>query len=126
MRTQVAPYFAIAEYLSAAGITGNNQDPINWGPPTAYFFQWNLPASPTDKVPLTAARRNSVSASRLVEPWHHNVTWGRFIAGQEFNLPLAADPARHLHVYRHWTGARIFADFLKGFRTQRFAFWQSR
>jgi trimeric autotransporter adhesin len=37
-RTQVVPYFANHTNISgAAGITGNNQHPANWGPPALIF-----------------------------------------------------------------------------------------
>ena len=36
--TNVTPYFANRTNVSgAAGITGNNQDPVNWGPPSLAF-----------------------------------------------------------------------------------------
>src|SRR6185312_7613761 len=37
-RSEVVPYFDGRTNVSgAAGITGNNQDPMNWGPPTLNF-----------------------------------------------------------------------------------------
>src|SRR5207244_2648972 len=36
--TDQTPYFANRENVSGiAGIAGNNQDPVNWGPPTLAF-----------------------------------------------------------------------------------------
>ena len=38
LSTQTTPYFANRENVSGdAGITGNNQDPVNWGPPGLMF-----------------------------------------------------------------------------------------
>jgi hypothetical protein len=38
LSTRITPYFENRENVSGeAGITGNNQDPMNWGPPSLTF-----------------------------------------------------------------------------------------
>ena len=38
LRTNIVPYFENRQNISGdAGISGNNQDPSNWGPPTLTF-----------------------------------------------------------------------------------------
>jgi hypothetical protein len=45
LRTQIVPYFENRQNISGdAGITGNNQDPTNWGPPALTFSSGIAPS----------------------------------------------------------------------------------
>jgi hypothetical protein len=83
LRTTVVPYFANRINISgAAGISGNNQDPVNWGPPTLIFAS-GIASLSDGQSAFNRNETNAVSTSVLWNHGHHNVT-----------------PARHLHFYR--------------------------
>jgi hypothetical protein len=69
------PYFAYRTNVSGdAGITGNNQDPANWGPPT---LQFSTITGLTDALP--AYSRNNTNSGGAEVTWtrgHHNLTFG--------------------------------------------------
>src|SRR5258708_27748310 len=92
LRTQVVPYFANRINISgAAGITGNNQEPANWGPPTLVFASGI--ASLSDGV--SAFNRNETNAVSISVAWnhgHHNVTLGGDFRRQEFNYLSQSNP----------------------------------
>ena len=86
LENEVTPFFANRRNVSAAaGITGNNQDPINWGPPTIEFSGGLAPLKP----PAAVWRRNQVAGltgdGSLVRGKH---TWSGGFAyrRQQFNI----------------------------------------
>ncbi|WP_420236561.1 carboxypeptidase regulatory-like domain-containing protein [Telmatobacter bradus] len=85
MRTEVRPEFDGRENISfLAGITGNNQDPSNWGPPTLAFSSGFNSLSDAE----SAFNRNrtgvtSVSASSMHR--RHTFNFGGDFRRQEFN-----------------------------------------
>ncbi len=86
LENEVTPYFAGRRNVSAAaGITGNNQDPINWGPPTLEF-SGGIAAL---KSPQAVWRRNQVAGvtgdGSIVRGKH---TWsgGMSYRRQQFNI----------------------------------------
>src|SRR5713226_1777439 len=113
-RTQVVPYFANRINISgAAGITGNNQDPANWGPPTLIFASGI--ASLTDgQSAFNRNETNAVSSSVLWNHGHHNVTLGGDFRRQEFNYLSQSNPRGTFTFTGVATGHSDFADFLKG------------
>ena len=76
-RNQVTPFFENRANVSGeAGLTGNNQDPVNWGPPTLVFSSGI--ASLTDVQ--SASNRNETNAIGGNVQWYvsrHNITAGR-------------------------------------------------
>jgi hypothetical protein len=114
LRTQVVPNFANRTNISgAAGITGNNQDPTNWGPPTLIFSSGI--ASLTDGQ--SSFNRNQTDAVSSSVEWnhgHHNVTLGGDFRRQQFNYLSQEDPRGTFTFTGIATGASDFADFLKG------------
>src|SRR5947209_18955017 len=72
LRTELVPFFANRINISAeAGITGNNQNPPNWGPPTLIFASGI--ASLTDgQSAFNRNETNGVSSSILWNHGHHN------------------------------------------------------
>lgn len=85
LRTRVQPQFANRENISGeAGITGNDQDPMDWGPPTLIFASGI--ASLTDGESLfNRNRTDALSVNATNNHWHHVVTFGGDFRKQEFN-----------------------------------------
>lgn len=114
LRTQVVPNFANRTNISgSAGITGNNQDPTNWGPPTLIFSSGI--ASLTDgQSSFNRNRTDAVSSSVEWNHGHHNVTLGGNFRRQQFNYLSQEDPRGTFTFTGIATGVSDFADFLKG------------
>ncbi len=85
LRTQVRPEFENRQNISGeAGITGNNQAPLNWGPPTLVFASGI--ASLTDGESLfNRNRTDALSINATSNHWHHVVTFGGDFRKEEFN-----------------------------------------
>lgn len=85
LRARVSPEFENRENISEmAGIGGNNQDPMNWGPPTLVFASGI--ASLTDANSLfNRNRTDSVSLKAVSSHWRHTVTFGGDVRWEEFN-----------------------------------------
>ncbi len=122
--TQATPFWENRENISGeAGITGNNQDPTNWGPPTLQFLQTGV-SSLSDGI---AARNrfptSSVSYNMLWLHRNHSIQFGGDFRRQEFNYLTQSDP-RGIFQFTGaatsgtYNGAPVsgsdFADFLLG------------
>jgi trimeric autotransporter adhesin len=86
LENEVTPFFAGRRNVSAdAGITGNNQDPANWGPPTLEFSG----GIASLRTPQSVWRRNQVAGvtgdGSMVRGKH---TWsgGMSYRRQQFNI----------------------------------------
>jgi len=88
----LTPFWANRENISGdAGITGNNQDPVNWGPPGLNFSSGIQPLSDG----ISANNRNQTSAVSASVSWNrirHNFTFGGDFRRQEFNYLTQQDP----------------------------------
>ena len=122
MATQVVPYWEKRENVSGeAGITGNNQDPANWGPPSLAFSS-GLAGLSDGESSHDRNQTDAGSASLLWSRNRHNITLGGDFRRQEFNY-LAQQNPRGTFTF---TGAATeasanaaaggddFADFLLG------------
>jgi outer membrane receptor protein involved in Fe transport len=111
----------VTNVSGAAGITGNNQDPINWGPP-ALSFSTLAPLSDAQ----SSHNRNQTASLGYSILWshrNHSVTFGGDFRRQEFNK-LSQQDARGTFVFTGTATAKIvggvstggsdFADFLLG------------
>ena len=91
-RTEVRPAFANRENISAAaGITGNDQNAPEWGPPTLAFSSGI--ASLTDG--LSAFNRNRTDGLSESTTWtrsRHNLTFGGDFRRQENNILSQQNP----------------------------------
>ncbi|MEI9978934.1 MAG: carboxypeptidase regulatory-like domain-containing protein [Edaphobacter sp.] len=114
LRTQVISNFENRTNISGeAGITGNNQDPTNWGPPTLIFSSGIASLSDAQSS-FNRSETNGVSASALWNHGHHNVTLGGDFRRQEFNYLSQQDPRGTFTFTGVATRVSDFADFLTG------------
>jgi hypothetical protein len=86
------PYFANRLNVSgAAGITGNDQEPANWGPPTLSFASGIQPLSDGQQ----AVNRNQTVGLSPTLMWirrPHNITMGMDYRRQQFNALSQQNP----------------------------------
>jgi trimeric autotransporter adhesin len=86
-------FFGNRENISgAAGITGNNQDSVNWGPPTISFFSSGL-SSLSDAVP--SSNHNQTSTLAITAYWtrgKHNASFGTEYRRQQDNRLSQQNP----------------------------------
>ena len=113
LRTLIRPEFENQQNISgAAGITGNDQDSANWGPPTLTFTSGI--ASLTDgNSAFNRNRTDGFSASADVFHGHHNITAGGDLRKQEFNDYFEQNPRGTFSFTGATTGSDI-GDFLTG------------
>ena len=114
LRTQVVPFFANRTNVSLeAGVTGNLQDPSDWGPPTLTFSSGI--ASLTDaNSSFDRNRTDGVSESAEYYRGRHNITVGGDFRRQEFNYLSQQNPRGNFTFTGAATGVSDLADFLEG------------
>jgi hypothetical protein len=114
LRTLVVPYFDNRTNVSLEdGITGNDQDPSDWGPPTLTFSSGI--ASLTDvNSSFNRNRTDGVSESVQYYRGRHNFTVGGDFRRQEFNYLSQQNPRGNFAFTGAATGVSDFADFLEG------------
>ena len=92
LASRVTPFWENREDVSGvAGITGNNQDPMNWGPPTLAFASGVAPLSDQQ----SSHNRNQTGAVSYAMLWshnRHNVKFGADFRRQEFNYLAQQNP----------------------------------
>ncbi|MGA7524582.1 MAG: carboxypeptidase-like regulatory domain-containing protein [Acidobacteriaceae bacterium] len=123
LRTQVIPFFEDRSDVSGdAGISGNNQEPMNWGPPALVFSSGIAGVSDAQSL-FDRDETNAWSASILWTRGRHNITLGGDFRRQEFNDLSQRDPrgtfaftgaATQGNVNGVTTGGSDLADFLLG------------
>ena len=113
LRTLVRPQFANQQNISGdAGITGNDQDPQFWGPPSLDFTSGI--ASLTDgQSAFNRNRTDAFSASIGIYRGKHNVTAGADLRKQQYNQYFQQDPRGTFTFTGAATGSDL-ADFLLG------------
>jgi hypothetical protein len=111
--SRFTPYFENRENVSGlAQIAGNNQEPINWGPPALSFASGFSGLS--DGLP--SFTRNQTSAVTLDNFWargRHNISFGADFRRQQFNLLSQQDP-RGTFTFTGAAAGYDFAGFLLG------------
>src|SRR5579872_536433 len=113
LATRTSPFFANRTNISgAAGITGNNQDAINWGPP-ALNFATGISQLGDTQASFDRNQTGATSASVLWNRGRHNVTFGADYRRQEFNYFSQQDP-RGTFTFTGAATGYDFADFLLG------------
>lgn len=124
LRTEVMPEFAYVNNISGnAGITGNDQDPREWGPPTLTFSSGI--SSLTDANSQFNRNRTDQGLLRITTTrGRHTVLAGGDLRRQEYNLLQQQNP-RGIFTFTDaatsgtgtasTTNGSDFADFLLGF-----------
>ncbi len=111
--SRTTPYFENRTNVSGnAGIAGNNQDSVNWGPPSLGFSSGIQGL--TDAIP--SFNRNQTTAFSYNSLWNrgrHNVTYGGDYRRQQFNSLAQQNPRGAFNFTGAATG-NDFADFLLG------------
>ena len=123
LATRVTPYWEDRQNVSGeAGITGNDQDPMNWGPPTLAFSSGLVGLSDAESS-FDRNQTSAVSDSVLWNRANHNVTFGGDFRRQEFNYLSQQNPRGTFTFTGAATegvenglalGGDDFADFLLG------------
>ena len=121
--TRLTPYFENRQNVSGeAGISGNDQDPMDWGPPSLTFASGVAGLSDSN----SSFGRNQTSAVSSSLQWNrgpHNITFGADFRRQEFNDLSQQNPRGTLTFIGAATGeaagvggvnGSAFADFLLG------------
>ncbi len=112
--TRLVPFFANRVNVSGeAGITGNNQDAVNWGPPALQFNQSSI-AGLSDGTPSVV--HNQTSALSFLGTWshrQHSIQFGGDYRWQQFNTISQSNP-RGLFTFNGAAAGFDFADFLLG------------
>ena len=113
LSTTTRPFFAGRENVSgAAGIFGNNQDPVNWGPPSLTFSSGIAGLSDAN----AAANHNQTNAVGFDGLWYrtpHSISYGVDFKRLEFNSIAQANPRGSFQFTGAATGSD-FGDFLTG------------
>jgi hypothetical protein len=109
----VRPYFQNRENVSGiAGISGNDQDPLDWGPPSLVFTSGIAGLTDSD----SAFNRNQTSGESASMFWNrggHNFQFGGDLRRQEFNYLSQQNP-RGTFTFTGAATRSDFADFLLG------------
>jgi outer membrane receptor protein involved in Fe transport len=110
---RVTPYFANRENVSGlAGISGNNQDPMNWGSPSLVFSSGIAELSDLQSA-FNRNQTSAVSNSMLWNRGSHNFQFGGDFRREEFNYLSQQDP-RGTFTFTGAASGSDFADFLLG------------
>ena len=110
---RTTPFFANRENVSGeAGITGNNQEPVNWGPP-ALSFASGIAGLDDAQYSVTRNQTSGLSYSILWVKSSHNMTFGGDFRRQQFN-PLSQQDPRGTFTFTGAATGSDFAGFLLG------------
>jgi trimeric autotransporter adhesin len=105
--TRVTPYFANRiNVAGVAGIAGNNQEAIYWGPPTL-TFSGGITSLTDGQYSFNRTQNSTASYSSFWNHGRHNATFGADIRRQQFNVLSQQDP-RGTFIF---TGAATGSDF---------------
>ncbi len=92
LSARTVPYFANRQNVSGdAGIQGNNQEPVNWGPP-GLNFAGGIAALSDARPSSTHNQTGSLSYAMLWSRARHNISFGGDFRRQQFNYLSQQDP----------------------------------
>ncbi len=92
LRTELTPNFANRENVSAAaGITGNDQDAVDWGPPALSFSDGTAALSDGNSS-FNRNRTDDLLISMLIYHGKHNLSAGGEFRKQEYNDRFQQNP----------------------------------
>jgi len=107
------PFFANHQNVSGqAGITGNNQDPLNWGPPTLSFSS-GISGLGDSQYSAIHNQTDGLSFDGLWNRGRHNVTYGADYRRQQLNSFSQQNP-RGSFTFTGQAEGSDFAGFLMG------------
>jgi hypothetical protein len=90
--SRTTPFFAYRTNISGeAGITGNNQEPQNWGPP-GLSFSSGIAGLYDANLSYTRSQTGALSADTLWNRRSHNINFGGDLRRQQFNYLSQSDP----------------------------------
>jgi hypothetical protein len=113
LRTLIRPEFENKQNVSGdAGITGNSQDPTDWGPPALNFSSGIAPLTDAQSA-FNRNRTDGFSGSIGLYRGRHNITAGGDIRKQQYNDYFQQDPRGSFSFTGEATGSDL-ADFLTG------------
>jgi uncharacterized membrane protein YgcG len=108
LTNRVTPYFSNRENVSAnAGITGNNQEAINWGPPNLIFAN-GISALMSSQASLIRNQTAGLNVDAFMSRGRHNIMYGYSHKRQQFNV-LSQQDARGTFAF-----TSDFSNFLNG------------
>jgi trimeric autotransporter adhesin len=111
--TRVAPYFANKLNVSAmAGITGNNQESVNWGSPTL-VFAGGISSLSDAQSSYNRTENNTASYNGFWNRGRHNLSFGADLRRQRLNI-LSQQDARGTFTFTGAAAGSDFAGFLLG------------
>ena len=112
LTTSSTPYFANRTNVSGlAGITGNNQEPANWGPPSLTF---STITGLSDALPnFNRTRTYAGGAEAYISHGRHNFTFGGDLRRVAIDIESQQNPRGSFAFTGAVTGLD-FADFLLG------------
>ena len=109
--TEALPYFGNRQDISGdAGITGNDRDPRNWGPP-ALSFSGGIARLFDGTHAFDRSQSNAVSFTSAWNMGRHAISYGGDFRRQHFNL-LSQRDARGAFTFTGAATGNDFADFL--------------
>jgi hypothetical protein len=107
------PYFGTRLDISGiAGITGNDQDPRNWGPPSLNF-SGGIARLSSGSFAFDRSQSSMISYGSSWTHLRHAISYGVDFRRQQFNL-LSQRDARGSFTFTGATTGNDFADFLLG------------
>jgi hypothetical protein len=113
LATRTTPYFTNRLNVSGqAGISGNNQESVNWGPP-ALSFSGGIASLSDAQYSFNRNQTSSISYSSFWNRGRHNITFGADYRRLQFNV-LSQQDARGAFTFTGEAAGSDFADFLLG------------
>jgi hypothetical protein len=107
------PFFANRQNVAGeAGITGNNQEPLNWGPPALSFASGISPLNDSQYSAIHN-QTDGISFDGLWNRGRHNFTYGADYRRQQLNSFSQSDPRGSFQFTGQSTGSD-FGGFLLG------------
>jgi len=92
LATRTIPFFQNRRNVSGeAGIPGNNQEPVNWGPPEL-VFAGGITTLSDGRPSFNRNQTNALTYSMFVGFGRHNLTFGGEYRRQQFNYLSQQDP----------------------------------
>jgi hypothetical protein len=109
------PFFANRENVAwEAGIAGNNQDPVNWGPPTLVFP--DIAGLSDAEYQQSTTQKQALGGEASLHRGLHNLTFGGDYRWNDVDVASQPNPRGTLTFTGAATGVAL-ADFLLGLPT---------